>query len=678
VYSTKSFNDFVGICKDELGMTDTYLIWLDILGFQELAKDIANESSFDERKVREDFIRVLNEKVSNLEKNPECLGKSYGNRDDWLLVVSSLDFVFKAIKSILDHNTGYKNCKEIPLEIAIGVGQFDKWASFNGSELIVENSAIDFLKTKITSKYRHWYKITSGSTIETTFIVFTEHAYNNMEPFDKQFCSAIRENESQEQSENGDASFWVADTSRLIQRGTFLTFLEKIGKSQSSWYRRVDSIFIPPLEYQEIAESMETNHAVFLIGDPEIGKTYTAVRMLWEYYNKGYEPIWRPGAELEERRRSRQMLTAGSLTEKSITYFEDPFGKIKFENREELGRMIGCFLFNAKSSDVRAIVTSREEVFKRFEKEKLSQTDLRDLSVAMHLMKPTYDKNKMENMLVAWATEFDCKWLTDENLKKWAVERALKRISTPLGLKDFALTSKSLLDIGVLNLLIEEKSKEVKASFAEEIAKMEKEKVLFLSLAHILYLKPEEVKAIYERICLKFGLNLTAYSFSSIQQEFNHKVKTSFYDRKFEFTHPSYEEGVVAAWNRIEVKSLLIDSLNELVKDINPVARGSCGLIMVKDFADISFKDEAKRIINLVLHDKNVVTRAGVAAAIEHYSDELPIDIVIDCLDIMQKDRHRDNRSAAINAISRGLLIEFITTKLLIFFHKVLRIKQRV
>ena len=92
-------------------MGDSYLIWLDILGFEGLAREIAEESNFDERKVREDFVRTVNEKIAHLEKNPEFLGKKYDNGDDWLLVASSLDFVFRAITYLLDHNTGYTKCE---------------------------------------------------------------------------------------------------------------------------------------------------------------------------------------------------------------------------------------------------------------------------------------------------------------------------------------------------------------------------------------------------------------------------------------------------------------------------------------------------------------------------------------------------------------------------------------
>ncbi len=196
---------------------------------------------------------------------------------------------------------------------------------------------------------------------------------------------------------------------------------------------------------------------------------------------------------------------------------------------------------------------------------------------------------------------------------------------------------------------------------------MEKEKILFLSLAHIIYLKPEEVKSVYEKYCQKLGLDFKTYSFSALQTEFDYKVRFSMEESKLEFTHPSYEEGVVASWNRVEVKSFLIELLAALVKDDQSMVRGSCGLILVKDFADLSFKDEAKKIIHLVLHDKNAQTRAGVAQSIEHFSAEMPIDIVLDCLETMRKDKHREIRATAINVIARNLFARVPNDKVVDF-----------
>lgn len=635
-------------------MGKDFLIWLDILGFQELAHEVAEQSSLSERKVRDDFIRIINEKVTDLEKNRIIVGKKYGEGEDWLLVTPSLDFVFKAVTCLLDHNTGYKNCERIPLEIGVGVGQYDKWAKLEGSKLIAENSTIDFLKTQIIGYYREWHKRTYSTSIKSTFVVLTEHVYTEMEPFDKELCNKIDYKDSVETGKAELISFWVADSNKLVQRGRILDFLSKIGKAESSWYRRIDRIFVPPSDYLNILQLLEKNKVVFLVGDPEIGKTYTAVRILWEYYCKGYQPVWHPGAELQERLESRKLISDAAVNNNSITYFEDPFGKIKFEDREDLRQTIGSFLSSIQKLDARVIVTSREEVFKKFEREKLSQSDLRSLSVEMRLMKPSYDRAQMETILINWATEFSCKWLQNVDLKALIVQMATARISTPLGIKDFALASKDVDELKIIDLLIKEKSKEVKEAFAEEIAKMEKEKMLFLSLAYILYIEPAEIASIYENICEKFGLDFETSPFSSLQNQFIFKIKASREDAKFEFTHSSYEAGLVSSWNRTEVKPFILKIMHELIENKQPVVRGSCGLILVKNFDEISFKNEAKLLITKILHDKNAITRYGVAQSIEYYFDEIPFDLSSEILEIMINDKHREVRAVTVVTIGKN------------------------
>jgi len=267
-----------------------YLIWLDILGFDELAKEIAESSSISERKVRDDFVSLVNERISEAETNGEIVGKTYGEGEEWLLVTQSLDSVFKVVSDILDHNTDYKHCEKVPLEIGIGVAQYDRWARFDGTKLIAENSTIEFLKSQLLDYYRKWYNQTYSRSIKSTFVLLTESLFNELNAFEKEMCKEIQYKSSEDSKRM--ISFFVAETEMIEQRGKLLDFLTAITRSRDSWYRRIDKIFVPPEEYQNILECLEEHNVVFLVGDPEIGKTYTAVRIMWEHYLKGYQPIW--------------------------------------------------------------------------------------------------------------------------------------------------------------------------------------------------------------------------------------------------------------------------------------------------------------------------------------------------------------------------------------------------
>ena len=177
-------------------MEKRYLVWFDILGFNELAKDISEKSSVTESKVRDDFIFTINYKIQELESKSLIIGKNYGGRDDWLLVINCLDLVFQVVTCILDHNTGYKYHEKIPLEIGIGFGLYNKRAKLDGKRLIIESSTIDFLKTDIVNKFRNWYKQINKKSIKSSFIVMTESVYKDLNPLDKEFCSSIKHNDS--------------------------------------------------------------------------------------------------------------------------------------------------------------------------------------------------------------------------------------------------------------------------------------------------------------------------------------------------------------------------------------------------------------------------------------------------------------------------------------------------
>jgi hypothetical protein len=571
-----------------------FLIYLDILGFEELARQIAEKSKIiSEIKIREDFISIIDQKIIEVESRGEIAGK-LEQQDAWLLVANSLDSVFETVYHILNHNTQLKGYEKIPLEIAVGYGQYSKWSKLSGKNLVCEKSTIDFLKSHLTDAYRNCYKERYSRPITNSFVVLSESVYKLMAYYEKKLFRRIKN----PLSKNGKISnyFFAADIKDVIKRGKLLNFLGKIGKSKNSWFRRIDSAYVEPNEYESILENLEKKKILFLVGDPEIGKTYTAARILWEYYLKGYTPVWNSGKEPPDRKVIRKKLCEFDISNHTVTYFEDPFGQNRFEDRPELRRLIQTILFNIKQLDTRVIISSRENVFKEFTKEILSEKDLSEFVFEMKLMKPSYTIDKMTQILISWAREHNCRWLSSNELTFDILIEANRRLTTPLSLWDFAFSSKEYVNPSKLRALIKEKSKAVKASFAEEIVQMSKEKIVFLSLISILsQLKPAVVKDIYHKISEHLKLNDSYQnSFESLEEQFATKVTLSevgFHTQYYGFTHVSYENGVVNSWNRDEVKEFLLEILKRLIKDSDPVVRGSCGLSLIKNFDDLSFKN---------------------------------------------------------------------------------------
>lgn len=79
-----------------------------------------------------------------------------------------------------------------------------------------------------------------------------------------------------------------------------LAFIQKVAHDDER-YKRIDELYVAPKEFDNILDILYSKNIVFIVGDPGIGKTYTAVKILKDYFNKGYEPIWFAGLEKEER-----------------------------------------------------------------------------------------------------------------------------------------------------------------------------------------------------------------------------------------------------------------------------------------------------------------------------------------------------------------------------------------
>jgi hypothetical protein len=617
-----------------------YLIYLDILGFEPLAKDIAVKKGIEERDVRRKFISVIKEKVRALEAEGKIEGKKYGDSDDWLLVTDTMDKVFKSIFEILDHNTGYKNYEEVPLEIAIGVGDYDKWAKFDGVNLVIEDQTIAFIKTNIMGHYHKWHKKRhGGASVKSTFVVLTESTYQRLELPDMKMCQGIECKVGRAREKPGIITFFVADVEKIRQRGKVFSFLEKVGYGDSKWYARIDELYVAPIEYEDIKKLLKNKRIVLITGTPEYGKTYTAVRLMWEYYNAGYEPIWLKGGEQIERNRVRETLenVRAQLKPRRIIYFEDPFGKVMYEKRETLEREIGIVIDSVQQvADCFIILTSREEVFKEFEKEKISSKDLRAFEIRLNIKKPSYDYDRRREVLLKWAEEENCKWLNDKELKE-LVLRALKIgevLPTPLSIREFAVATANSDNTNELVEQMLEKSEETAKVFAKEIQNMTYDKILFLSFPLVSsHFKVEFVRDVYQEMMKELNLK-DAWEFERVLQWFKDD-KINISDGYIQFAHPSYSESLKyllsADGHAVDINNKIVNTLLrkligecEFAVDTNVVKDVSMVIVVNSD----KFPEDLIRDLLLKLSKKNDEAAEFIAFISVKYSAGLDWNFV--------------------------------------------------
>jgi hypothetical protein len=609
-----------------------FLIWLDILGFEGLARSISKETGIEAKKVRKDFINTINERVAAVECKKEVLGKNYGERDDWLLVTENLDLALKVTFEILDHNTHYRNCEKIPLEIAIGTGKYDRWGSFYNKELIVEDSTIDFLKINIINYYHEWFKkVNSQKSLNSTFIVLTDSAYKELNKLDKMQCHEIGFKFRTKEGLDENAVFFSINVDVIRQRGMIFEFLEKIGRPFSKLYDRIDSLYVPPIEYQAIKRSLSLNKIVFITGTPEYGKTYTAVRLLWEYFCRGYEPLWMAGGEILERLNLRKSLEEIEVqlrqNSKRIIYFEDPFGKTRYETTDTLEREIGTIIESIhKSTTTYVIITSREEIFKEFEREQLSSIKVRRFEETLNIKKPSYDSSRRISLLMKWAQYKDCRWLEDSGLRQYVRGEIadLRKLPTPLSIRDFVYSTVDVNDRLRLSRRIEEKSKETTKSFSKQIENMTTDKVLFLLFPFIAPLAKEVVKSSYNRLVRKLHLTKPG-NFAQILGWFADD-KIALIKGKLAYSHPSYREAVADVLTKSQCATAYKSILSKLVLDLVSIGCAKdVSWSLTEIFPAIDGNTKRRLITEL---EKQDASAKGLASLVSSRFNEIPRNIL--------------------------------------------------
>ena len=279
------------------------------------------------------------------------------------------------------------------------------------------------------------------------------------------------------------------------------------------------------------------------------------------------------------------------------------------------------------------IITSREEVFKEFEKEKLSAKDLGEFEKKLNIKKPSYDYGKRKEILLKWAEEENCKWLGNERVKEFVSEsiRGKKSLPTPLSIKDFAVATTEMEKKDELKEKIKEKSKETAKAFAEEVKNMTDDKILFLSFFFISDFKVEFVREIYQKLVEELNLE-DAWEFDRIFSWFKDD-KISIGEGVFgvtkyvEFSHPSYSEALpyllveegYATWINKKIFSKLLLNLSEKDEASWYVARA-----ITKNFDRLPEDVRNKLLFKLSEKDE---AAGDVAWAVAHNFNALPEDV---------------------------------------------------
>ncbi|BDZ67953.1 hypothetical protein [Methanobacterium ferruginis] len=466
-------------------MQKFYLIFIDIIGFELLPKEIEKEKGIEARKVRKDFISVINDKIDDLKGKKLIVGEKSDN-DDWIIVIDDKNNVLELMSRVLDHNTSYTDYERVPLEIAIGTAEYDKWAKLDGKNVIYEDETIEYLKSNIIGEYRNQYKNKTSESIKETFILITDSFFKELPVYYQTLCEPYV------------TSRFFSLPYHIIERERKITdFLTRLGQRRSDFSGYViDRVFVPPDEYNDIKQTLMNKKIVFITGIPGYGKTYTAIRLLWEYFENGYIPYWISGKDPKEREEVRDLLAniETILEEKTIFYFEDPFGKTRYERRDDFRERINHIIQSIDNiEDSYVVITSRKDIFENFMKESYSKKDMEDFEHELNLIQPSYGIEKREEILEKWATEKGCLWLEIKEIKDFIIQSLNKKLPTPLSIYDFVHATIKKINIDEIKTELILNSETPTKAFADDIIGLcdagYEDRILFLSFMFILEYK---------------------------------------------------------------------------------------------------------------------------------------------------------------------------------------------
>lgn len=396
-------------------------------------------------------------------------------------------------------------------------------------------------------------------------------------------------------------------------------FLQLIGNNNIG-YKLIDDLFVEPNEYLQIKKSLEEKNIVLIIGDPGIGKTYTAVKLLHEYYKEGYKPIWVMGMSKEDRELQSAKIMNYEPNEREIVYFEDPFGRTQFERRDDVLQIFLPLLDRIKNSHSKLIVTSRSTVFQSFKNEVPHSELMNEYVEILNIQKPSYSKAKLKQIY-----ENLCNVDTNNGLyEKWrnAIYRAIDRdqLITPIMINQLAGTLQTITTdnqfwerISLLksnNLLMVVMNELKMLSVPSRI-------LLFIMFLHGRYLvKLSAINEEYSRtqhlVKDELGLPFMSLLSSELTLQKSRIEKIGTKKQALRFVHPMYEEAIgeliqkdVSSLNVFMIcfKSLVLSSvpayvlLLQMIKETPNIAKQICQNI---DFLKINIttKDRMKLFLN--------------------------------------------------------------------------------
>lgn len=312
---------------------------------------------------------------------------------------------------------------------------------------------------------------------------------------------------------------------------------------------------MPPLRFEDMKRDLRENRVIFLVSKSGYGATFTAIKLLWDYFQQGYTPRWLYWCREPTKGRCSldfAMNFKYQFPPKSVTYYEDPFGKEFFGRDKIIGvsdfvNLLSFFKSNyVKKHNFFVIFSSSEEIFQEIENNHILPQDQTRFASLINIYSIEYDRDQKLQLLQKWGRFFGCNWTNGENFASVVAKldpQVLENIS-PLFIRDLAMNSPKIKDDATLLEIIANSGADPVRLFAEDLKTKTLEEQYFIARSLIAPLiNPSKAEERIEEFFHSHKIKRST-SYNNILIKYHSTRINVLANGLLELAHPSYVEAL--------------------------------------------------------------------------------------------------------------------------------------
>ncbi|MBM3239856.1 hypothetical protein FJZ31_26530 [Candidatus Poribacteria bacterium] len=417
-------------------------------------------------------------------------------------------------------------------------------------------------------------------------------------------------------------SLWRELSGRTIEN--FLDLLGMRGEidNPQSYYLNLPRLYVEPIQLNsEIIPLLEQEHIVFIVGDPHMGKTYTALMLLWRNFLDGFNPIWVTTSQLQQFFASGpgafERFYQEYLLDKHCIYIEDPFGRTDPLNIHEFVANIHNLVIEAKRRNLRIIVTSRTAQF-----DSVLKIGVRDYVVYLRRFMQlggTYSNDDLKEILHRYAELYRPHWMGQPTLEDIAMRQA-ELLGAPHNIELFVRASIHASSISEIKCF-GSTSRDVEVEIAGEFSRLGAKDKAFL-FAVIFFagfdIDESKTKIIFHDVCAS-GVQMCgtdAWQLSRSRLDRYVGTASGLGSKYLIMRHPSYEEAFIGLVKTdLETRLDVENALQILVSKRELWIRVCVIECILRLGLDSLGEEESVELLRQLLEDESAIVRQGAIAA---------------------------------------------------------------